>query len=726
MNKKNAYITTELFMKWMTQHFIPRKPAAKNFLVLDGHASHMNSADMLQVASDNDIIIVCLPSHITHYLQPLDGVVFKLFKTYFKDARGKLVSTRRGMGKITRHDFGELLNSTWSRAATVQLAISAFRATGIYPLNMDAIPEHAYLLSRDQDAPRVGMEILDPEPPDSLFGPIKTVSSKKLKLAPYKALATISPILCSLGQSKVKRKISAANDTSPEYIASKRKKIREKKEKKEQNKQVATSKIQKGKLPRGRKSKSLKHDSPPSTSSDEDSTKMELLSDTVSESGDEACVECLEIYALTTSQSGWIKCISCGKWLHESCQKIKERLLREKELKLEIINICRTAESADEKIKALRNKDSTYEVGMGKPNLTTTIYGCKVLAKYATACEAKNPDAITYTRLTKHLATLTQLFNLTFNEIEQLATFIGHTPGVHMNSYRLPDDVYQTAKISKLLLLMESGNAGEHKGKALDEININLEEDLMNECQKSNEDSDEIEVENGNNDLTECVYSKTREINTVCENVRKDTALKAQNLGMALVKPHIERRRCFPRTKAARGENLGMALVKPHIERRRCFPRTKAARDIVENIISATKVVVVQEEASTSTQSKKRGRCYMCKKTDNKCANLCYKCGKYCCKKHLEQRLEKAAEGNKKYYDLRRLNVVYEVGDQVYRKNYVQSDAANFYSALKLAPKYIGPFVVAPKISPWMYELADLDGKPLGTWHAKDLKPNCD
>lgn len=82
-------------------------------------------------------------------------------------------------------------------------------------------------------------------------------------------------------------------------------------------------------------------------------------------------------------------------------------------------------------------------------------------------------------------------------------------------------------------------------------------------------------------------------------------------------------------------ENLGMALVKPHIERRRCFPRTKAARDIVENIKSATKVV--QEEASTSTQSKKRGRCYMCKKTDNKCANLCCKCGKYCCKKHLEQ-----------------------------------------------------------------------------------------
>ncbi|KAK9710003.1 hypothetical protein QE152_g26262 [Popillia japonica] len=82
---------------------------------------------------------------------------------------------------------------------------------------------------------------------------------------------------------------------------------------------------------------------------------------------------------------------------------------------------------------------------------------------------------------------------------------MGHTPGVHMNSYRLPDDVYRTAKISKLLLLMESGKAGEHKGKALDEINIDLEEDLINECQESNEDSDEIELEDGNNVL-ECIY----------------------------------------------------------------------------------------------------------------------------------------------------------------------------------------------------------------------------
>lgn len=97
-----------------------------------------------------------------------------------------------------------------------------------------------------------------------------------------------------------------------------------------------------------------------------------------------------------------------------------------------------------------------------KPNTATHVIGYKILSKHANRCKAKHPSAITSTRLRKHLATLSQLFNLSENEIEQLASFMGHTPGVHRNSYRPPDDVYQTAKISKLLLLMEKGGANSY------------------------------------------------------------------------------------------------------------------------------------------------------------------------------------------------------------------------------------------------------------------------
>lgn len=80
--------------------------------------------------------------------------------------------------------------------------------------------------------------------------------------------------------------------------------------------------------------------------------------------------------------------------------------------------------------------------------------------------EQKNHQS---TRLRKHLATLSQLFNLSENEIEQLVKFMGHTPGVYRSSYRPGDDIYQTAKISKLLLVMEKGGANKFKGKSLDD-----------------------------------------------------------------------------------------------------------------------------------------------------------------------------------------------------------------------------------------------------------------
>ncbi|CAH2002340.1 unnamed protein product [Acanthoscelides obtectus] len=120
----------------------------------------------------------------------------------------------------------------------------------------------------------------------------------------------------------------------------------------------------------------------------------------------------------------------------------------------------------------------------GKPNSQEPIIGYKVIKKYASLCQAKNPHALTSTRLRKHLATLTQLFNMSENDMEQLASFMGHTLGIHRASYRLPDDVYQTARLSKILTLMEKGEAGHFKGKSLDEINLNLDENLISEAQQ--------------------------------------------------------------------------------------------------------------------------------------------------------------------------------------------------------------------------------------------------
>nr|CAI5827410.1 unnamed protein product [Callosobruchus analis] len=90
--------------------------------------------------------------------------------------------------------------------------------------------------------------------------------------------------------------------------------------------------------------------------------------------------------------------------------------------------------------------------------------------------ELKNAAAISSNRLRKHIATTMQILNMTKQDCKQFSKFMGHTEKTHEEFYELPVDIYQTAKVVKLLILMEKGIPTQHQGKSLSEIEVNLEE----------------------------------------------------------------------------------------------------------------------------------------------------------------------------------------------------------------------------------------------------------
>lgn len=88
--------------------------------------------------------------------------------------------------------------------------------------------------------------------------------------------------------------------------------------------------------------------------------------------------------------------------------------------------------------------------------------------------------------------------------------------------------------------------------------------------------------------------------------------------------------------------------------------------------------------------------------------------------KDIEKRLNLAYTKHANVYNLRRREKEFELGDVVWRRNFVLSDASKYFTA-KLAPKYVGPFRIIKKLSRLVYKLDD--GSDV-TWHIKDLKPN--
>src|SRR5206468_3832953 len=87
--------------------------------------------------TDNQIISLCMPSHSSHLLQPLDVACFGPLKTAYSKLLNQLA--RNGIFHVDKTDF--LANYQQARLAihSGQNIISGFRATGLIPFNPERV-----------------------------------------------------------------------------------------------------------------------------------------------------------------------------------------------------------------------------------------------------------------------------------------------------------------------------------------------------------------------------------------------------------------------------------------------------------------------------------------------------------------------------------------------------------------------------------------------------------
>ena len=135
----NGWISQELYLKWF--NFFP--PARPVLLIEDGHSSHV-SLNVIKLARDNNIHLLCLPAHPTHLLQPLDVGVFKSLKSNF--SKSYLVAHPGQV--ITSDVLASLLGQAWPQPVTPVNAMSGFKKCRIYPLNPGEISDRQLAPSR--------------------------------------------------------------------------------------------------------------------------------------------------------------------------------------------------------------------------------------------------------------------------------------------------------------------------------------------------------------------------------------------------------------------------------------------------------------------------------------------------------------------------------------------------------------------------------------------------
>ena len=141
--QKKGWMDTIHFMEWM-DHFIHKLESQdilsqekRHLLILDGHKSHM-SLDILLKAKEHGIDMLSLPSHTSHELQPLDKACFRPFMVAFRAYRDVWLNKNSGC-KCLKEDLAHWASLALKKALTRKNIQSGFRATGIWPLNPQAL-----------------------------------------------------------------------------------------------------------------------------------------------------------------------------------------------------------------------------------------------------------------------------------------------------------------------------------------------------------------------------------------------------------------------------------------------------------------------------------------------------------------------------------------------------------------------------------------------------------
>lgn len=166
--QEKGWINTELFAAWL-EHFISIVHPSldeKVLLILDGHVSHTQNIAALSRAREVGILMLSLPPHCTHRLQPLDLTLFKPLSTFYNQAVDSWMRANPGIPvgeqRITRF-FGEAYN----KAASVATAVNGFKAAGIWPVDPSVISDNDFAPSDVTERPLVTEQSVE-QPHDSM------------------------------------------------------------------------------------------------------------------------------------------------------------------------------------------------------------------------------------------------------------------------------------------------------------------------------------------------------------------------------------------------------------------------------------------------------------------------------------------------------------------------------------------------------------------------------
>lgn len=138
----NGWMDTETFNNYFERQFLNAIPKERPVvLIYDGHSSH-TSLRLIEKALQEQVVILKLPPHTSHLLQPMDLSVFKSLKQRYDELL--IAWQRKNYGvKASKSVFSTLISQAWNQFDKTNI-ISGFKKAGIFPFSDKVIPDEKY------------------------------------------------------------------------------------------------------------------------------------------------------------------------------------------------------------------------------------------------------------------------------------------------------------------------------------------------------------------------------------------------------------------------------------------------------------------------------------------------------------------------------------------------------------------------------------------------------
>lgn len=147
LGNRSGWMTGELFIK-VLEHIQKHTKCSKEkkiLLLLDNHESH-TTVGAINFCRDNGIIMLSLPPHTSHKLQPLDVGVYGPFKNACAIAFNDWMTSNAGKA-ITIKQIAHLTKVAFHAAFTQKNITHSFQKPGLWPINRLAFQDEDFAAS---------------------------------------------------------------------------------------------------------------------------------------------------------------------------------------------------------------------------------------------------------------------------------------------------------------------------------------------------------------------------------------------------------------------------------------------------------------------------------------------------------------------------------------------------------------------------------------------------